>query len=129
TRALVAQYAAYEPIPGFHVNGKLTLGENIADNSGLAIAYKAYHLALAGRAAPVIDGMSGDQRFYYGFVQVWRGKVRSAQEVLWLKSDPHSPFAVRGTAPLRNQAGFYSAFDVKPGDRMYLPPDQRVSIW
>ena len=129
TRALVAQYSRYEPVPGFHVNGKLTLGENIADNSGLAIAYQAYHLALHGRPAPVIDGMTGDQRFYYGFVQEWRGKVRRAQQILWLKTDPHSPPYVRGTAPLRNQAGFYKAFDVKPGDQMYLPPDRRVSIW
>jgi len=129
TRALVAQYSRYQPVPGFHVNGKLTLGENIADNSGLAIAYKAYHLALDGRPAPVIDGMTGDQRFYYGFVQMWRGKVRQAQQILWLKTDPHSPPYVRGTAPLRNQAGFYAAFDVKPGDKMYLPPDRRVSIW
>ncbi len=129
TRALIAQYSRYEPVPGFHVNGKLTLGENIADNSGLAIAYQAYHLALHGRPAPVIDGMTGDQRFYYGFVQMWRGKVRRAQQILWLKTDPHSPPYVRGTAPLRNQAGFYRAFDVKPGDKMYLPPNQRVSIW
>ena len=129
TRALVAQYSRYEPVPGFHVNGKLTLGENIADNSGLAIAYQAYHLALHGRPAPVIDGMTGDQRLYYGFVQMWRGKVRRAQQILWLKTDPHSPPYVRGTAPLRNQAGFYRAFDVKPGDKMYLPPNQRVPIW
>jgi predicted metalloendopeptidase len=129
TRALVAQYSRYEPVPGFHVNGQLTLGENIADNSGLAIAYQAYHLALHGRPAPVIDGMTGDQRFYYGFVQMWRGKVRRAQQILWLKADPHSPPYVRGTAPLRNQAGFYRAFDVKPGDKMYLSPSQRVSIW
>src|SRR5260370_35700981 len=74
TRALVEQYNAYEPVPGFHVNGELTLGENIADNSGLAIAYKAYLLSLAGRAAPVIDGFTGDERLYLGWVQVWRGE-------------------------------------------------------
>ncbi len=129
TRALVAQYDRYEPVPGFHVNGKLTLGENIADNSGLAIAYKAYQMALGGRGAPVIGGMTGDQRFYYGWIAVWRGKTREAEQIRLLKSDPHSPLAVRGTAPVRNQAAFYRAFDVKPGDKMYLPPDQRVTIW
>src|SRR6202022_1221245 len=79
TGALVAQYNAYEPVSGFHVNGELTLGENIADNSGLAIAYKAYHLSLAGKAAPVIDGLTGDERLYLGWVQVRRGQVREAE--------------------------------------------------
>jgi predicted metalloendopeptidase len=129
TRALVAQYNAYEPVPGFHVNGELTLGENIADNSGLAIAYKAYHLSLAGRAAPVIDGLTGDERLYLGWVQVWRGKVREAEAMQRVKTDPHSPPAVRGTAPVVNQQGFYAAFGVKEGDKMYLPPERRVSIW
>jgi predicted metalloendopeptidase len=129
TKALVAQYARYEPVPGIHVNGELTLGENIADNSGLAIAYKAYLISLGGKPAPVIDGLTGEQRLYLGWVQVWRGKVRENQAVLYLKSDPHSPEAVRGEAPVRNQAGFYAAFDVQPGDKMYLPPDQRVTIW
>ena len=129
TKALVAQYDAYEPVAGYHVNGELTLGENIADNSGLALAYKAYQLALAGTVAPVIDGFTGDQRFYLGWVQVWRGKVREAQAIEAIKVDPHSPPAVRGTAPVVNQPGFYSAFDVKAGNKMYLPPDARVTIW
>jgi putative endopeptidase len=129
TRALVAQYSAYEPVPGFHVNGELTLGENIGDNSGLAIAYKAYRLSLAGRRAPVIDGLTGDQRLYLGWVQVWRGKEREAEEIQLIKTDPHSPSAVRGRAPVVNQDGFYSAFGVKAGDKMYLPPEQRVNIW
>jgi putative endopeptidase len=129
TRALVAQYNAYEPVPGFHVNGELTLGENIADNSGLAIAYKAYHLSLAGKAAPVIDGLTGDERLYLGWVQVWRGKVREAEAMQRVKTDPHSPPAVRGTAPVVNQQGFYAAFGVKEGDKMYLPPERRVDIW
>jgi len=128
-KALVAQYNAYEPVPGYHVNGALTLGENIGDNSGLAIAYKAYRISLAGNEAPVIDGLSGDQRLYLGWVQVWRGKVREAEAIQRIKTDPHSPPAVRGTAPLRNQPGFYSAFGLTPSDKMYLPPDQRVSIW
>jgi putative endopeptidase len=129
TRALVAQYSAYEPVPGFHVNGELTLGENIGDNSGLAIAYKAYRLSLAGRRAPVIDGFTGDQRLYLGWVQVWRGKEREAEEIQLIKTDPHSPSAVRGTAPIVNQQGFYTAFGVKAGDKMYLPAEQRVNIW
>jgi putative endopeptidase len=129
TKALVAQYNIYEPVPDYHVNGALTLGENIGDNSGLAIAYKAYRISLAGHEAPVIDGLSGDQRLYLGWVQVWRGKVREAEAIQRIKTDPHSPPAVRGTAPLRNQPGFYAAFGLKPGDKMYLPPDQRVSIW
>src|SRR6185437_1303283 len=129
TAALVAQYDAAEPLKGYHVNGKLTLGENIGDNSGLAIAYKAYQIALHGVSAPVIDGFTGDQRFYIAFSQVWRGKTRDAMMVLLLKADPHSPESVRATLPLRNQPAFYNAFDVKPGDRMYLPPDKRVIIW
>jgi putative endopeptidase len=129
TRALVAQYSAYEPVPEFHVNGELTLGENIGDNSGLAIAYKAYRLSLAGKTPPVIDGLTGEQRLYLGWVQVWRGKAREAEAIQRIKTDPHSPAAVRGTAPVVNQEGFYAAFGVKEGDKMYLPPDQRINIW
>jgi putative endopeptidase len=129
TKALIAQYNAYEPVPDYHVNGALTLGENIGDNSGLAIAYKAYRISLAAREAPVIEGLTGDQRLYLGWVQVWRGKVREAETIQRIKTDPHSPPAVRGSAPLRNQPGFYAAFGLKPGDKMYLPPGQRVSIW
>jgi putative endopeptidase len=129
TKALIAQYNAYEPVAGYHVNGALTLGENIGDNSGLAIAHKAYRISLAGHEAPVIDGLTGDQRLYLGWVQVWRGKVREAEAIQRIKTDPHSPPAVRGLAPLRNQPGFYAAFGLKPGDKMYLPPDQRVNIW
>jgi putative endopeptidase len=129
TKALIAQYSAYEPVPDYHVNGALTLGENIGDNSGLAIAYKAYRISLAGHGAPIIDAFTGDQRLYLGWVQVWRGKVREAETIQRIKTDPHSPPAVRGAATLRNQAGFYAAFGVNPGDKMYLPPDQRVNIW
>jgi putative endopeptidase len=129
TKALVAQYNAYEPVPDYHVNGALTLGENIGDNSGLAIAYKAYRISLAGHEAAVVDGFTGDQRLYLGWVQVWRGKVREAEAIQNIKTNPHSPPVVRGTAPLRNQAGFYAAFGLKPGDKLYLPPDQRVNIW
>ena len=129
THALVEQYAAYEPVPGYHVNGELTLGENIADNSGIAIAFKAYKLSLGGKDAPVIDGLSGDQRFYAGFAQIWRAKARDNDTIVRIKSDPHSPPPVRGTVPEMNQQSFYDAFGVKDGDRMYLAPDKRVSIW
>jgi putative endopeptidase len=129
TKALVAQYSAYSPITGYNVNGELTLGENIADNSGLAIAYKAYHLSLAGKPAPTMDGMTGDQRFYLGWAQVWRSKTREAQQIVYLKSDPHSPAQFRGDGALANQPPFYQAFGVKDGDKMYLKPDHRVIMW
>ena len=129
TKALVKQYAAFSPVPGYFVNGELTLGENIADNSGLAIAYKAYRLSLGGKEAPVIDGLTGDQRFYLGWAQVWRSKSREAQAIVQVKTDPHSPEQFRGNGTLRNQPGFYGAFDVKEGDKMYLKPDERVLIW
>ncbi len=127
--ALVAQYAAYSPVPGYPINGELTLGENIADNSGLAIAYKAYLISLGGGQAPVIDGLTGAQRFFYGFAQVWRGKERDSLLIMRLKTDPHSPDAIRGQVPEMNQAPFYDAFGVMPGDQMYLPPERRVSMW
>ena len=129
TSRLVAQYERYEPVKGYHVNGRLTLGENIADNSGLAISYKAYQLALGGKPAAVIDGLSGEQRLYMGWAQVWRSKARESETILRLKSDPHSPADVRGNAPLVNQPGFYQAFSVKPGDRLYVAPEDRVIIW
>ena len=129
TRALVAQYGAREPVPGYHVNGELTLGENIADNSGLAMAYKAYRISLGGAPAPVIDGLTGDQRFFMGWAQVWRGLTRDSETIVELKTDPHSPEMYRGSIPLMNQQAFYDAFDVKPGDGMYLAPEQRVSLW
>ncbi|MCU4315282.1 M13 family metallopeptidase [Acinetobacter bereziniae] len=129
TNALVAQYNAYEPIKGYHVNGELTLGENIADNSGLAIAYKAYQLSLNGQPAPVLDNLTGEQRFYIGWAQAWRSKITDAMQVEFLKRDPHSPDKVRGNATLLNQAPFYDAFHLKQGDKMYLPVNKRVTIW
>jgi putative endopeptidase len=129
TRALVAEYSAFEPVAGYHLNGELTLGENIADNSGLAIAYKAYKISLAGTSAPQIDGLSGDERFYLGFTQEWREKIRDNFAIELIKSDPHSMSVDRVLGTLVNQPGFYQAFDVKPGDKMYLPPEQRVIIW
>ncbi|HEV7814827.1 MAG TPA: M13-type metalloendopeptidase [Janthinobacterium sp.] len=129
TDMLVKQYDSFSPVPGYNVNGALTLGENIADNSGLAIAYKAYHLSLGGKPAPVIDGLTGDQRFYMGFGQVWRSKVRDAQQIALIKTDPHSPGQFRANGTVKNQPGFYEAFGVKPGDQMYLAPAQRVLMW
>jgi len=129
TKALIAQYNAYTPVPGYHVNGALTLGENIADNSGLEIAYKAYRLSLHGTQPPVIDGMTGDQRFMLSYAQGWREKIRPEQAIVYLKSDTHAPDEVRCNATLKNLDAFYTAFDVKAGDKMYLPPDKRVRIW
>jgi putative endopeptidase len=129
TAMLVKQYNAFEPVKGYHVNGELTLGENIADNSGLAIAAKAYRISLNGKPAPVIDGLSGEQRLYMGWAQVWRSKMREQQQIASIKADPHSPDQFRANGSLRNQPGFYEAFGVKPGDKMYLAPKERVIIW
>jgi predicted metalloendopeptidase len=129
TRSLVAQYEAYSPLPGYHVNGALTLGENVADNAGLAIAERAYQLSLGGCPAPVIDGYSGEQRLFISFAQIWRDKVRDAARIERLKVDPHSPGQFRANGTLRNQSAFDEAFAVKPGDAMYLPPEQRISLW
>jgi len=125
---LIKQYDGYEPLPGTHIQGKLTLGENIADLSGLRIAYEAYQLSLNGKPAPVIDGFTGDQRFFLGFGQVWRGKTRDAALLSNLTADPHSPERFR-SLEVRNFDPWYAAFDVKPGDRMYLKPEDRVRIW
>ncbi len=129
TAALVAQYGAYSPLAGYHLNGKLTLGENIADNSGLAIAWKAYRISLGGKPAPVLDGLTGAQRFFIGWARVWPEKRRDEEKLRMLKIDPHSPGRFRADGAAVNQAAFYDAFGVKSGDRMYLPPERRVSLW
>jgi len=129
TKALIAQYSAFSPLEGYNVNGELTLGENIGDNSGLAIAYKAYKISLKGKPAPVIDGLTGDQRFYMGWGQVWRTKMREPAQIAQIKTDPHSPAQYRANGTLKNQPGFYEAFGVKAGDKMYLAPKDRVIIW
>jgi len=129
TRALVAQYSAYAPVPGFPINGELTLGENIADNAGLAVAFKAYVLSLGGVPAPVIDGFTGAQRFFLGYAQSYVGKSRDSEAIMAIKADPHSPDRFRGTLPEMNLAAFDEAFDVKPGDPMYRPPDRRIVLW
>jgi predicted metalloendopeptidase len=130
TAALAAQYDRYEPLPGLHINGKLTLGENIADLAGLVIAYKAYHLSLGGQPAPVLNGFTGDQRFYIAYAQSWRDKTRDGTLRAQLLGDPHSPAAERVNGVVRNDDGWYSAFpDVKPGQKYFLPPAQRVRLW
>jgi predicted metalloendopeptidase len=129
TAAIALQYGAYEPVPGYRINSALTLGEDIADNSGLAVAYRAYRICLGSNAAPIIDGLTGEQRFYMGWAQAWQAKVRENTAILRIKADPHSPPRFRILGTVVNQPGFYAAFDVQPGDRMYLPPDQRVTIW
>lgn len=124
------QYDAYEPIPGTKINGKLTMGENIGDLGGLEMAYAAYrrHVAQHGEP-PVIDGLTGDQRFFIAFGQTWRSKLREDALRERLLTDPHSPPYYRVNGIVRNVDAWYKAFNVKPGDKMYLPPEQRVSIW
>jgi putative endopeptidase len=129
TQALAAQYSAYEPLPGEHINGELTLGENIADLSGLTVARRAYELSLGGRPAAVLDGFTGEQRFFLGFAQVWRGKMRDQDLRAQLLSDPHSPNEFRANGVVSNLPEYYAAFGVKPGDKLFRAPDQRVKIW
>ncbi len=129
TAILVNQYNAFSPVPNYNVNGELTLGENIGDNSGGAIAFKAYKLSLGGKEAPMLDGLTGDQRFYLGYAQVWRNKMRDASAIVRIKSDPHSPPKFRVNGVMRNQPGFYETFGLKEGDKMYLPPAERAIIW
>jgi putative endopeptidase len=132
TRLLSAQYSAYCPIEGDDktcVNGELTMGENIGDLGGLEMAYAAYRLSLNGEEAPVIDGFTGDQRFFMAWAQVWRGKSRTDALRNLLLTDPHSPEMIRGQVPQRNIDAWYKAFGVVEGDKMYLPPDKRVRIW
>ena len=128
TARLVAQYDAYEALPGLNIRGAQTLGENIADNAGLAIAYDAYRLSLGGRPAPVIDGFTGDQRFFMGRAQVNRVAFREAELRRALLTGVHSPSKWR-TWSVRNHDAWYEAFGVGPGHALYLPPEQRVRIW
>ena len=123
------QYAAVEVLPGAHINGDLTMGENIADLGGLLLALDAYHVSLGGKPAPVIDGMTGDQRVFLGWAQVWRGKYREDRMRQQLVTDPHSPPKYRVDVPIKNIDAFYEAFGVKPGDGMYVAPADRVRIW
>jgi putative endopeptidase len=129
TDKLVAEYSRFEPVPGFHVNGELTLGENIADIAGIEIAYKAYIASLNGRAPPAIDGMSADQRFYIGYAQSWLSKTRDAALIELVKSNPHAPEKYRVNGVVVHMPSFYDAFPVKSGDKMYLRPEDRVTLW
>jgi len=129
TKALGLQYDSYEPLPGLHINGAFTMGENVADNAGIAISLKAYHISLNGKDAPVIDGLTGDQRFYLSYGQIWRSKMRDGALRQQLLSNEHSPAMFRPIGATRNQDEWYAAFNVKPGDKYYLPPDQRVHLW
>jgi predicted metalloendopeptidase len=129
TAKLVKEYDAFEPVPGFHINGALTLGENIADIAGIEIAYKAYIASLKGHTPPVIDGMTADQRFYIGYAQSWLGKRREARTIEQLKSNPHSPEKYRVDGVVVHMPSFYSAFSVLPNDSMYRQPEDRVTLW
>ena len=129
TKALGAQYESYEPIAGENVNGALTMGENIGDLGGLSIAYEAYKIALEGKEPPVNDGLTGDQRFFLGWAQVWRAKDREQTLLRRIRSDPHSPAEFRVNGVVRNMDAWYEAFDVGPDDALYIPPEERVRIW
>ncbi len=128
TEKLAKQFDAYQALPGLHVNGQQTLGENIADVSGLTIAYVAYRHSLDGKPAPVIDGLTGDQRFFLGFAQTWRTKARDAALRQRINTGVHAPGQFRALT-VRNLDAWYKAFDVTPGEKLYLQPDQRVQIW
>ena len=129
TDNLVEQYGNYAVFDDLNVNGELTLGENIGDLSGVTIAYKAYKASLNGKEAEVIDGLTGDQRFFMGYAQVWRGKMVEKSLRNRVATDPHSPGEFRALGSLSNMPEFYKAFDVKAGDAMYIAPEKRVKIW
>ena len=128
-KALVAQYDAFEPLEGIHVNGRLTLGENIGDLGGVNVALTAYELSRQGKAAPVIDGLTGPQRFFLGYAQIWRRKYRPEELRRRIVVDPHSPAKYRVNGIVRNIDAFYDVFDVKAGGKLYLAPEERVRIW
>ncbi|MGN6597104.1 M13 family metallopeptidase [Sphingopyxis terrae] len=128
SKALVAQYDAYEVLPGEHLDGTFTLGENIGDLAGLNIAYDAYKASLGGKEAPVIDGLTGDQRFFLGWAQVWRRNYREQNLSQRISTDPHSP-SIQRTWVSRNLDPWYKAYQVKPGQTLYLDPKDRVRIW
>ena len=129
TKVFGDQYAQFEAAPGAFVNPKLTMGENIADFAGVQVALDAYHRALNGKPAPVLNGLTGDQRFFLAFAQVWRSKMRESAARNQVATDPHSPPRFRVLGPLRNVEAWYQAFGVKPGDAMYIPEESRARIW
>ncbi|MDQ6911460.1 MAG: M13 family metallopeptidase [Verrucomicrobiota bacterium] len=126
---LGAQYSGFEPLPGVKVNGELTMGENIADLGGLTIALDAYRASLKGKPAPVIDGLTGDQRVFLGWAQAWRGKLRDDAIRKQVVSDPHSPRQYRVNGPARNIDDWYTSFEVKPNEKLFVDPKDRVRIW
>jgi putative endopeptidase len=128
-KVLGEQYSAIEPLPGAHLKGDQTMGENIADLGGLTLALEAYHASLGGKPAPVIDGLTGDQRVFLGWAQVWREKDREDALRQQIASDEHAPAEARVNAVVRNIDAWYAAWGAKPGDKLYLAPDQRVRIW
>ena len=128
-QGLVSQYDTFEPVPGNFVKGKLTLGENIGDLGGLSVSYNAYRLSLNGKEAPVIDGLTGDQRFFLGWAQIWRRLYREPELLKRLVTDPHSPSEYRVNGIVRNMDAWYEAFAIKPTDALYLKPEDRVRIW
>jgi putative endopeptidase len=123
-----AQYDSYEPVPGMHINGQLTMGENIADLAGVLVALDAYHASLNGKAAPVLDGLTGDERFFLAFGQAWRAKQREDAIKNQIASDPHSPAKFRVIGPLRNVDAWYDTFKITSG-KYFLKPDERTRIW
>jgi predicted metalloendopeptidase len=129
TGGLADQYSAFAPLPGLKINGRLTLGENIGDLGGLTMAREAYLISLGGAAPPTIDGVTADQRFFYGWAQVWRSLIRDPALRNQILSDPHSPAEYRVNGVVRNIDAWYDAFGVKQGDKLYLPPEKRVKIW
>ena len=129
TQALSDQFDSYEALPGLHVIGANTLGEDIADLAGITIALKAYHLSLDGKPAPVLDGFTGDQRFFLSYGQIWQSKTRDAALRMQVLSNEHAPDKFRAISATRNSDAWYDAFAVKPGDTFYLPPDKRVHLW
>jgi predicted metalloendopeptidase len=128
-KRLVEQFSQYSPVAGLNVNGELTLGENIGDLGGLAIAHRAYTISRKGQPAPVIDTLTGDRRFFMGWAQAWRAKAREDYLRRQVLADPHSWAEFRANGPLGNIDAFYGAFDVKPGDKLYRTPEIRVKIW
>lgn len=126
---LAEQYSAFEPVPGYFIDGRFTLGENIGDVGGLSMAYRAYKMALGGEEAPIIDGYTGDQRFFLAWAQVWQRKYREDALIQRLTTDPHSPSEFRVNGVVRNFDEWYEAFDVEPTDALYLPPEDRIRIW
>lgn len=129
TARLIREFSAFEVLPGLKVNGANTIGENIGDLGGLNMAHEAYLISLKGQPAPVIDGLTGDQRFFLAYAQVWRSKYREGALREQVMADVHSPDSFRVNGPLPNIDAWYAAFNIQPGDKLYLKPEDRVRIW